>query len=85
MVIYIDVLNFLIDDFDQVFAELEVAKKENEKLNHITMNAVMAACVSCGDIDRALRVFDEMSKPGGCGVDNVTYGTLLKVGQKEVK
>lgn len=42
------------------------------------MNAVMQACVHCHDIDSALRVFDEMSKPEGCGVDDVTYGTLLK-------
>lgn len=43
------------------------------------MNAVMQACVHCRDIDSALRFFDEMSKPDGCGVDEVTYGTLLKV------
>lgn len=42
------------------------------------MNAVMQACVHCHDIDSALRVFDEMSKPEGCGVDDITYGTLLK-------
>lgn len=33
----------------------------------------------CGDIDLALRTFYEMSKPDNCGVDNVSYGTLLKV------
>lgn len=43
------------------------------------MNAVLQACVHCHDIDSALRVFSEMSKPEGCGVDDVTYGTLLKV------
>ena len=43
------------------------------------MNAVMEACVHCGDVDLALKVFDEMIKPQSCGVDNVTYGTLLKV------
>lgn len=42
------------------------------------MNAVMEACVHCGDVDLALKVFDEMTKPESCGVDNVTYGTLLK-------
>ncbi|GFP83909.1 pentatricopeptide repeat-containing protein at5g10690 [Phtheirospermum japonicum] len=35
-------------------------------------------CVHCHDIDCALKVFDEMSKPEGCAVDEVTYGTLLK-------
>lgn len=43
------------------------------------MNAVMQACVHCADIESALRVFDEMSGPEGCGVDNITYATLLKV------
>lgn len=43
------------------------------------MNAVLEACVHCGDIDLALRTFNEMSKPDSCGLDNVSYGTLLKV------
>lgn len=43
------------------------------------MNAVLEACVHCGDVDLAVKLFDEMSKPESCGVDNVTYGTLLKV------
>lgn len=43
------------------------------------MNAVTEACVHCHDIESALRVFAEMSEPEGCGVDDVTYGTLLKV------
>lgn len=43
------------------------------------MNAVMEACVHCGDIESALRIFDEMTKPESCGVDTVTYATLLKV------
>lgn len=43
------------------------------------MNAVMQACIHCDDIDSALEVFGEMSKLEGCGVDNITYGTLLKV------
>lgn len=63
----------------QVFEEIEIAKKQHGKLNIIVMNAVMQACVHCHDIDSALRVFEEMSKPDGCGVDDVTYGTLLKV------
>lgn len=63
----------------QVFEELEQAKQEHGQLNHIIMNAAVMACVACKDIDRALALYDEMVKPGGCGVDNVTYGTLLKV------
>ena len=43
------------------------------------MNAAVMACVACKDIDRALALYDEMVKPDGCGVDNVTYGSLLKV------
>ncbi|CAK9257671.1 unnamed protein product [Sphagnum jensenii] len=62
----------------KIFEELEIAKKENGKLNHIIMNAVLMACVNCKDIDYGLRVFNEMAAPGGTGVDNVTYGTLLK-------
>lgn len=63
----------------QIFEEIEFAKRKHGKLNTIVMNAVMEACVHCGDIDTALKMFDEMSKPNSCGVDNVTYGTLLKV------
>ncbi|KAJ4709703.1 putative Pentatricopeptide repeat-containing protein [Melia azedarach] len=62
----------------QIFEEIEFAKRKHGKLNTIVMNAVMEACVHCGDIDTALKMFDEMSKPNSCGVDNVTYGTLLK-------
>ncbi|KAL0297400.1 UNVERIFIED_CONTAM: Pentatricopeptide repeat-containing protein [Sesamum radiatum] len=62
----------------QIFEEIEIAKTQHGKLNTIVMNAVMQACVHCRDIESALRVFGEMSKPEGCGVDNVTYGTLLK-------
>lgn len=58
--------------------EIEIAKERYGKLNTIVMNAVVEACVHCGDIDSALMVFDEMSKPGSCGVDTVTYATLLK-------
>ncbi|XAR53148.1 hypothetical protein NMG60_11021571 [Bertholletia excelsa] len=43
------------------------------------MNAVLKACVHCGDVDSALRVFEEMPKPKSCGVNEITYGTLLKV------
>jgi len=39
----------------------------------------MEACVRCGDIDSAIRIFVEMKKGDGCGVDTVTYATLLKV------
>ncbi|KAL0447600.1 UNVERIFIED_CONTAM: Pentatricopeptide repeat-containing protein [Sesamum latifolium] len=62
----------------QIFEEIEIAKKQHGQLNTIVMNAVMQACVHCRDIESALRVFGEMSKPEGCGVDDVTYGTLLK-------
>ncbi|KAK1550388.1 hypothetical protein Q3G72_018276 [Acer saccharum] len=31
-----------------------------------------------GMFDSAIKMFEEMSKPESCGVDNVTYGTLLK-------
>ena len=54
-------------------------KRSHGKLNTIVMNAVTEARVHCGDVDVALKVFDEMTKPESCGVDNVTYGTLLKV------
>ncbi|CAM8955519.1 unnamed protein product [Rhodiola kirilowii] len=60
----------------QVIKEIEVAKRRYGKLNVIVMNAVLEACVHCDDIELALKVFDEMC--AGCGVDNVTYGTLLK-------
>lgn len=62
----------------QIFVEVEIAKKRYGQLNTIVMNAVMQACVHCADIESALRVFDEMSGPEGCGVDNITYATLLK-------
>lgn len=63
---------------DQIFEEIEIAKKLHGKLNTIVMNAVMQACVHCHDIESARGVFAEMSKPEGCGVDTITYGTLLK-------
>ncbi|KAM5565389.1 pentatricopeptide repeat-containing protein [Rosa sericea] len=62
----------------QIMEEIEIARERYGKLNTIVMNAVVEACVHCGDIDSALKVFDEMSKPGSCGVDTVTYATLLK-------
>ncbi|CAI7852778.1 unnamed protein product [Closterium sp. NIES-53] len=63
---------------DQVFQLLEDAKRSKKAVNMITMNAAMAACVNCGDIDRALDLFDDMTADGGTGVDSITYGTLLK-------
>ncbi|CAK7354240.1 unnamed protein product [Dovyalis caffra] len=63
---------------EQIFEEVESAKTRYGMLNTIVMNAVMEACVHCGDIESALKVFDEMSRPESCGVDGVTYGTLLK-------
>ncbi|KAI3435397.1 CBS domain-containing protein [Psidium guajava] len=62
----------------QIFEEVEIAKRRYGRLNTIVMNAVMEACVHCGDVDAALEIFEEMSKPESCGVDSVTYGTLLK-------
>lgn len=63
---------------NQVFEEIEVAKRRYGGLNTIVMNAVLEACVHCGDIDSALKLFDEMSNSRSCRVDNVSYGTLLK-------
>ncbi|KAK1323098.1 Pentatricopeptide repeat-containing protein [Acorus calamus] len=63
---------------DQVLEEVERAKKRHGRLNMIVMNAVVEACVRCGDVDSALRVFSEMSGLGGPGVDEVTFATLLK-------
>ncbi|OMO90615.1 hypothetical protein COLO4_19030 [Corchorus olitorius] len=62
----------------QILEEIESAKREYGKLNTIVMNAVMEACVHCGDIDLALNIFDQMAQPQSCGVDTVTYATLLK-------
>ncbi|GKV16315.1 hypothetical protein SLEP1_g26973 [Rubroshorea leprosula] len=62
----------------QIFEEIELAKRQYGELNTIVMNAVLEACVHCGNVDLALKIFDEMAKPDGCGVDGVTYGTLLK-------
>ncbi|KAE9586487.1 hypothetical protein Lal_00044642 [Lupinus albus] len=63
----------------QILEEVEDAKRDYGKVNTIVMNAVMEACVRCGDIDLALKIFDEMKSPHqGCGVDTVTYATLLK-------
>lgn len=63
----------------QIFNLLEEAKAIGKPPNVISMNAAMTACVHCGDIDRALDLFDEMCEPGGCGPDSITYGILLKV------
>ncbi|KAI4377598.1 hypothetical protein MLD38_015197 [Melastoma candidum] len=62
----------------QILEEVEVAKRRYGKLNTIVMNAVMEACVHCKDVDAALGIFKEMACPESCGVDNITYGTLLK-------
>jgi pentatricopeptide repeat protein len=63
----------------QIFNEIEVAKNQFGKLNTIVMNAVIEACVRCGDIESAITIFDEMKNPESCGVDTVTYATILKV------
>ncbi|XP_022729905.1 pentatricopeptide repeat-containing protein At5g10690 isoform X2 [Durio zibethinus] len=62
----------------QIFEEIENAKREYGKLNKIVMNAVVEACVHCGDFDLALKIFHQMAQPHSCGVDTVTYATLLK-------
>ncbi|KAA3489829.1 pentatricopeptide repeat-containing protein [Gossypium australe] len=62
----------------QILEEIENAKREYGKLNTIVMNAVMEACVHCGDVDLALNIFHQMTQPHSCGVDTVTYATLLK-------
>lgn len=58
--------------------EVEAAKRRYGRLNTIVMNSVLEACVHCGDVDLALRMFNEMGEPGGCGVDSITYATILK-------
>ncbi|KAL5973979.1 hypothetical protein ACLOJK_030639 [Asimina triloba] len=63
----------------QIFEEVEDAKRQHGKLNTIVMNAVVEACVHCGDVDSALQVFREMSKRDGCGVDNITFAIILKL------
>ncbi|XP_078438841.1 pentatricopeptide (PPR) repeat-containing protein / CBS domain-containing protein [Wolffia australiana] len=63
---------------DQVFEEVRAVKRRYGKLNTIVMNAVMEACVHCGNVDAAVELFDEMSRPDGCGVDKITFSTLLK-------
>ncbi|TYJ32897.1 hypothetical protein E1A91_A05G067600v1 [Gossypium mustelinum] len=62
----------------QILEEIENAKREYGKLNTIVMNAVMEACVHCGDVDLALNIFHQMTEPHSCGVDTVTYATLLR-------
>ncbi|KAJ8634626.1 hypothetical protein MRB53_008893 [Persea americana] len=62
----------------QIFREIELSRRRLGKLNTIVMNAVMEACVHCKDVDSAMRIFQEMSEPDGCGVDSITFATLLK-------
>ncbi|CAD6219133.1 unnamed protein product [Miscanthus lutarioriparius] len=65
----------------QIMEEVEATRRRvrgGGLLNTIVMNAVLEACVRCGDVDRALRLFEEMRGPTGCGVDGVSYGILLK-------
>ena len=66
-------------DFTKIFREIELSRRRHGKLNTIVMNAVMEACVHCKDVDSAMRIFQEMSEPDGCGVDSITFATLLKV------
>ncbi|TVU09640.1 hypothetical protein EJB05_43126, partial [Eragrostis curvula] len=67
----------------QIMEEVEAARRRARwrgggALNIIVMNAVLEACVCCGDVDRALRLFEDMRGPRGCGVDDVSYGIFLK-------
>lgn len=63
----------------QVFDLLEKLRMESKTPCIIVMNAVVEACVHCYDMERAITVYREMLQPGNCGVDNITYGILLKV------
>ncbi|GFP79241.1 pentatricopeptide repeat-containing protein at5g10690 [Phtheirospermum japonicum] len=51
-----------------------IAQEQHGKLNTIIMNAVLQACVHYHDIDYALKVFDEMSKPDGSGLMKLPMG-----------
>ncbi|KAF5178302.1 Pentatricopeptide repeat-containing protein, partial [Thalictrum thalictroides] len=62
----------------QIFDEIEIAKRQYGKLNRIVMNAVMDACVHCGDVDLAIGIFQEMLMPESCGVDTISFGIILK-------
>ncbi|XP_039795291.1 pentatricopeptide repeat-containing protein At5g10690-like isoform X2 [Panicum virgatum] len=65
----------------QIIEEVEAARRRVRAggvLNTIVMNSVLEACVRCGDVDRALLLFEEMRGPRGCGLDGVSYGILLK-------
>ncbi|KAH7688158.1 Aldolase-type TIM barrel-containing protein [Dioscorea alata] len=62
----------------QILREIEKAKKRYGKLSTAVMNAVMEACVHCRDIESSIQVFEEMAKPESCGVDDISYGILLK-------
>ncbi|CAM0951474.1 unnamed protein product [Alopecurus aequalis] len=67
----------------QIMEEVEASKRRARTgrgggINIIVMNAVLEACVSCGDVDLAVQLFEEMRGPMGCGVDSVSYGVLLK-------
>lgn len=70
---------FLVCFSLKIFQEIDRAKRRHGKLNTIVMNAVVEACVHCRDVDSALRIFQEMSESDGCGVDSITFATLLKV------
>lgn len=63
---------------DQIFDVLGRARLEGVRVNLITMNAVLAACVNCGNVDKAVEEFNGMVRQGGVGADSITYGTLLK-------
>ncbi|KAL5201838.1 hypothetical protein ABZP36_036192 [Zizania latifolia] len=48
------------------------ARSSSTGLNTVVINAVLVACVRFGSVDLALRLFDEMRRPGGCDVDGVS-------------
>ncbi|KAJ0985021.1 hypothetical protein J5N97_003377 [Dioscorea zingiberensis] len=62
----------------QILKEIEEAKKRHGKLSTVVMNAVMEACVHCGDVDSAIRIFEEMAKSQSSDIDDISYAILLK-------
>eukprot|EP00899_Mesostigma_viride_P010319 jgi/Mesvir1/19289/Mv10364-RA.1 len=62
----------------KIFDVLDEASARGQAPNLVTMNAALAACTRCGAVDTALDLFAEMDAPGGCGIDAVSYGTLIK-------
>lgn len=63
----------------QVFEELARAREKGLKPDLKCLNAVISACARCANFDKARDVFCEMVAEGGTGVNEITYGALLKV------